>query len=76
MRVWIDMDEWWPVYSLRTDNLDLDFIQDEIVEMSEGDYNRLKESLRIANANFGAVQNEIGQIYEAHKAKLKKGEQK
>ena len=63
MKVWIDRNELWPVFSIGNDEWG-----DEI-EMEEKDYLRLKESQRIAQQNWAAIQKELEEIWLKSKEK-------
>lgn len=67
VRVWIDKDEMYPVYSLPGEIPDWDFIQEDIIEMEEKDRDRLIESYRVAGENWWAIQRELGELLEKNK---------
>ena len=73
MRVWIDKDEWYPIYFPRTDIPDfvLERYPEEVVEMGDKDYERLKKSYDIACKNFGAVQDELEGLITKNMKKIK-----
>ena len=64
MNVWIDRDELFPVYSIRSDIPDWVFetYPGEIVEMDEKAYHRLKKSAEVATRNYFAIQDEIAKL--------------
>jgi len=63
MKVWIDRNERWPVFSISEEPWG-----DE-VEMSEKAYLRLRKAWHIAHKNWAAVQKELEEIYERSKIK-------